>query len=98
MKKTVKIFCSLLETASYHPAVIGQTKTWLKSNQNGPYNNLQKYTFYSNSLTQTKRGGDGLYVRSSTTHWQRRDLSGFDERCLETLFMEILIGKCHVIC
>ena len=82
---------------SYHPTVISLTETWLKSNQNGPCNNSQKYDFYSNSLTQTKIGGDGLYVRSITTHWQRRNISMFDEGCLETLFVEILIGKCRVI-
>ena len=51
---------------SYHSIVIDLTETWIKLNQNSPYNNLQKYAFYSTSLTQTKGGGDGLYVRSST--------------------------------
>ena len=98
MKKNFEKFSSLLETVSYHPTVISLTETWRKSNQNGSCNNSQKYDFYSNSLTQTKSGGDGLCVRSITTHWQRRNLSMFDEGCLETLFAEILIGKCHVIC
>ena len=59
MKKT-EHFCSLLETVSYDSIVIDLTETWIKLNQNSPYNNLQKYNFYSNSLTQTKGGGDGL--------------------------------------
>ena len=61
-------------------------------------NNLQNYNFYSNSPTQTKGGGVGFYVRSSTMHWHRRDLSVFYEGCLEAIFVEMLVGKSHVIC
>ena len=77
IEKNFDNFCFFLETVSYHPIVIGPTETWLKSNQNGPHNNLQNYDFYFNSRTLTKSGGFGLYVRSSTTYWQRRDLSVF---------------------
>ena len=38
-KNFCSFFCSFLEIMSYHPTIIGLTKTWLKSNRNGPGDN-----------------------------------------------------------
>lgn len=97
-QKNFDNFCALLEAMSYQPSVIGLTETWLKPNQKGPHQNLSPYNFVHNPRSHKKGGGVGIFVKSSILHWNRNDLSVFHEGCIESIFIELSLGKYQIIC
>ncbi len=54
---------ALVQSLPIKPNVIGINETWLKSNDDGPHNNLSEYTFISNCRKSSNGGGVGLYIK-----------------------------------
>ena len=76
------------------PTVIAINETWIKSNQTGHYNNLEGYTFISNSRIKNKGGGVGLYIKNNINFNLRSDLTIMKEKIFESLFVDFQIeGK-----
>ena len=58
---------SFLHSINVQASILAITETWLKKNQTGPHTNLCNYTFVSNSRSQSRGGGVGLYVNCLLT-------------------------------
>ena len=80
------------------PSILAITETWLKENQTGPHTNLYNYTFVSNSRSQSRGGGVGLYVNCSLNFTMRSDLTIMHEKIFESLFIEIESNNSTMIC
>ena len=89
---------SFLHSINVQPSILAITKTWLKENQTGPHTNLCNYTFVSNSRSQSRGGGVGLYINCSLNFTMRSDLTIMHEKIFESLFIEIESNNLTIIC
>ena len=80
------------------PSILAITETRLKENQTGPHTNLCNYTFVSNSRSQSRGEGVGLYVNCSLNFTMRPDLIITHEKIFESLFIEIESNNSTMIC
>ena len=64
---------SFLHSINVQPSILAITETWLKEHQTGPHTNFCNYTFVSNSRSQSREGGVGLYTNCSLNFTMRSD-------------------------
>ena len=80
---------SLLHSINVQPSILAITETWLKENQTGPHTNLCNYTFVSNSRSQSRGGGIGLYINCSLNFSMRSDLTIMHEKILNHYLLKL---------
>ena len=88
---------SFLHSINVQPSILAITETWLKENQTGPHTNLCNYTFVSNSRSQSRGGGVGLYINCSLNFTLRSDLTIMHEKFFEPLFIKIESNNSTII-
>ena len=89
---------SFLHSINVQPSILAITETWLKKNQTSPHTNLCNYTFVSNSRSQSRGEGVGLYVNCSLNFTMRSDLTIMHEKNFVSLFIEIESSNSTMIC
>ena len=89
---------SFLHSINVQPSILAITETRLKKNHTNPHTNLCNYTFVSNSRSQSRGGGVGLYVKCSLNFTMRPDLTITHEKNFESLFIEIESNNSTMIC
>ena len=80
---------SLLHSINVQPSILAITETWLKENQTGPHTNLCNYTFVSNSRSQSRGGGIGLYINCSLNFSMRSDLTIMHKKILNHYLLKL---------
>ena len=80
---------ALIESLPKKPHIIAINETWIKENEEGPFNNLDGYIFVSNSRSKHIHGGVAFYVQDKIKYTIRHDLTIMDEKIYESLFIDL---------
>ena len=84
---------ALIESLPKKPHLIAINETHIKENEGGPFNNIDGYTFISNSRSEYARGGVALYIQDNIKFSIRNDLTIMDEKLYESLFVDLQINS-----
>ena len=94
--QNLKIMLATLNEENIQFDLILVCETFLNCSNHTLYN-LEGYTFINNFRKTAKGGGVGIYISNTLNYKQREDMSIFEEKSFESIFIEVVFPEKNIV-